>query len=234
MRCVHPEWPIYGLDIESDTTVDGLDPAHSSVLAVAVATSGGTTVLHASDTGEAEMLWQLDALLQSLAPGVSATWNGGRFDLPFLADRAAVGNVTWSLRLSADPHVGSRDPMPGHDGGYVASWGAHRHLDGYQLYRGDVGRVLPISCGLKSIARFVGLRPIEVDRTAIHQLSRADLDAYVGSDAELARTLVARRLPASLRHVDPVVLTDQAASNSVQVVDDTVLAPSAAAPCTTR
>lgn len=203
MRRVRDDVPIYGLDIESDTAVDGLDPARSSIVAVAVAGEGWTTVLHAADGGEAVLLERLEAVLAELAPGVVVTWNGSRFDLPFLSDRAVATGVRWSLRLEPDLRRVDRDPLPGHAGGYVGAWGAHRHLDGYQLYRADLGRALPISCGLKSLARFVGLTPVEVDRTAIHLLDRPQLDAYVGSDAELARHLVLRRLPHALRHVDP-------------------------------
>ena len=205
MLHVRDDVPIYGLDIESDTAVDGLDPARSSIVAVAVAGDGWVRVLHAADGGEATLLSRLDALLGRLAPGVVVTWNGGRFDLPFLADRAVVAGVGWSLRLAPDLRRIDRHPLPGHAGGYVGSWGGHRHLDGYQLYRADLGRALPVSCGLKSLARLVGLTPVEVDRTAIHLLDRPALDAYVGSDAELARALGLRRMPHALRHVDPVV-----------------------------
>ena len=59
---------------------------------------------------------------------------------------------------------------------------------------GDVGPALRISCSLKSIARFVGLAPIEVDRTKIHDLSNEALHAYASSDARLARVLTERRM----------------------------------------
>lgn len=188
----HP--PIYGLDIETDTSDDGLDPRRSSIVAVAVAGDRWTEVLHASDLGERGVLIALERLVASIPRGVLATWNGARFDLPFIADRAAVVGASLSLRLRPDGVVDERHALAGHAGGYLAAWHDHHHVDGYQLYRGDVGRVVPISCGLKSVARFVGLTPIEVDRSAIHRLSPAQLDAYVASDAELTRELVARRV----------------------------------------
>ena len=66
------------------------------------------------------------------------------------------------------------------------------------MYRADVGRVLRVSCGLKSVARMVGLAAVEVDRERIHELSPAALAAYVASDARLARMLAVRRLPGVL------------------------------------
>ena len=60
-----------------------------------------------------------------------------------------------------------------------------------------------MSCGLKSLARLVGLPLVEVDRSAIHLLSEAERRAYVASDAMLARVLVERRADA-MRWVDQV------------------------------
>jgi hypothetical protein len=70
------------------------------------------------------------------------------------------------------------------------------------MYRGDVGPVLRVSCSLKSIARLVGLGPVEVDRTRIHDLSREALHAYASSDARLARVLTERRMPGASRFID--------------------------------
>ncbi len=192
--------PIYGLDIETDTLIDGLDPAVSPVVLAALSTPAGDTVY---DGAEPALLRALDDHLAALPPGVVVTWNGAVFDLPFLADRAAAAGVPLGLRLMPDPTVVlGRGPLRGHEGAYRARWHGHGHLDAYRLYRGDVGRVLHISCGLKTIARLVGLTPVEVDRERIHELPRAVLDAYVASDARLARLLAERR-PAGLdRFVD--------------------------------
>ena len=203
------EIPYYGLDIETDTTVNGLDPTQAEIVAIAL------TMPHASDgdvvlTGpETQMLEDLDRLLLELPPGVLVTWNGAAFDLPFLAERARRAGVPLHLRLAQDPAL-SVDRRPSHDGrsAYRASWGAHRHLDGYRLYRADVGRTLGLPCGLKPMARLVGLAPVEVDREQIHQLSPEDLHEYVASDARLARELVVRRLPAAARFADPFVPED--------------------------
>lgn len=193
---------IYGLDIETDTAVDGLDPAVSPVVAVALSTAHADEVF----TGpEADLLAALDRRLGALPPGVIATWNGAAFDLPFLADRAAACQVALGLRLVPDPTVVlSHGPLQGHAGAYRATWHGHGHLDAYRVYRSDVGRVLGMSCSLKAIARLVGLTPVEVDREHIHEIEPAVLDAYVASDARLARILVERRWPGVARCVDLV------------------------------
>jgi DNA polymerase elongation subunit (family B) len=191
---------VYGLDIETDTTENGLDPRVAAVVTVALAGPGYEEVF----TGpELELLIDLDERLAELEPGVLCTWNGAAFDLPFLADRAAIAGVPLGLRLVPDPTVVlSRGPLAGHAGAYRARWYGHRHLDGYRMYRGDVGRVLHISCSLKAIARVVGLTPVEVDRERIHELALADLDAYVASDARLTRILVERRRVNMISFVD--------------------------------
>ena len=101
-----------------------------------------------------------------------------------------------------------RAPLPGHRGAYRASWFDHGHLDAYRLYRGDVGPASRISCSLKSIARFVGLAPVEVDRTRIHDLSNEALHAYAASDARLARILTERRWGTASRFIDRVAPED--------------------------
>jgi DNA polymerase elongation subunit (family B) len=194
--------PIYGLDIETDTSVDGLDPGVSRIVAAALSTEAGDELF---DGPEDELLGALDGRLSELSPGVLATWNGSAFDLPFIADRAARWRLCLGLHLHADPRIRHRhEPLPGHDHCYRAAWYGHTHLDAYRVYRDDVGPALRISCSLKSIARFVGLAPLEVDRTRIHDLSREALHAYAASDARLARVLAQRRWATASRRVDHV------------------------------
>lgn len=193
--------PIYGLDIETDTSVDGLDPAVSRIVTVALSTGADELFTGPED----ELLADLDARLAELPPGVIATWNGSAFDLPFIADRAARWRLRLGLHLVADPAIRHRhDPLPGHAHCYRAAWHGHGHLDAYRVYRDDVGPALRISCSLKSIARLVGLAPVEVDRTRIHDLSREALHAYASSDARLARVLAERRWATASRRVDHV------------------------------
>lgn len=194
-----PDAPHYGLDIETDTTIDGLDPTTSPVVAAAVSTVHGDTVL----TGpEAAILRDLDELLGSLPTGVIVTWNGSSFDLPFLDHRARVLGVPLGLVLCTSDRLPVDASWPPPVGGCRATWGLHGHLDGFRLYRSDVRRVVGLSCGLKAMARLVGLPVVEVDRAGIHDLSDSELESYVSSDARLARQLVARRMPGAAAAVD--------------------------------
>jgi len=200
MRC---QSPIYGLDIETDTAVDGLDPAVSPVVAVALSTPAGDEVFSGA---ERDVLVAVDERLATLAPGVVATWNGAAFDLPFLSDRMGRLGLRAGLCLALDPVIAlRRPPLAGHAGAYRASWHGHRHIDAYRLYRGDVGPALGVSCSLKAIARLTGLAPVEVDRARIHLLPDEVLRDYAASDARLARLLAARRWPGAARFVDPPV-----------------------------
>jgi uncharacterized protein YprB with RNaseH-like and TPR domain len=194
--------PVYGLDIETDTTVDGLDPAVAPIVTVALASPG----FEETFTGPEHVIFsELDDRLAHLEPGVLATWNGAAFDLPFIAQRAALYEMRLGLRLQLDPSIPlHHDPLPGHGGAYRAAWHQHGHVDAYRLYRGDVGPALRISCSLKSIARFVGLAPVEVDRERIHDLTNEALHAYAASDARLARVLTERRWATASRCVDRI------------------------------
>ncbi len=199
---------VYGLDIETDTTVNGLDSEVAPVVTVALSLRRlrrglqrrrGRRSSRGSTGG-----WP------SSPPGVLATWNGAAFDLPFLADRAALLDLPIGLRLRHDPDIRMHhQPLPGHPGAYRARWYRHGHIDAYRLYRGDVGPALRVSCSLKSIARLVGLAPLQVDRKHIHDLSREVLHAYAASDARLARVLTERRWGTAARFVDRVSGSDR-------------------------
>jgi uncharacterized protein YprB with RNaseH-like and TPR domain len=194
---------VYGLDIETDTSENGLDPRVAAVVTVALSAPGIDDVF----TGrESTILFDVDQRLKELPVGIIATWNGAAFDLPFLADRAAVHRMELGLRLQLDPGITMRRaPLPGHRGAYRGAWYQHGHIDAYRLYRGDVGPSLRVSCSLKSIARLVGLSPVEVDRGRIHDLSNEALHAYASSDARLARVLTERRWASASRFVDRIV-----------------------------
>jgi len=192
--------PLYGLDIETDTAVGGLDPTVARVVAVAVSDGRSDVVFDGAE--EATLLRAVDEHLAALPAGVVVTWNGAAFDLPFLAHRSALLGVDLGLELRLDPTQRVRDPLPGLAGAHRARWHDHDHLDGYRLYRADVGRTLGLSCGLKAMARLVAMEPVAVDVANLHLLSTEEVAAYVASDARLARELVLRRLPHALRAVD--------------------------------
>jgi hypothetical protein len=193
---------VYGLDIETDTRENGLDPRVAAITTVALSSPGYDETFTGTET---DILRELDQRISELPPGVLATWNGASFDLPFLADRARRHGVSLGLRLRLDRRIRlHHPPLPGHIGAYRGSWYAHGHVDAYRLYRGDVGPALRISCSLKSIARLVGLHAIEVDRTRMQDLSHEALHAYATSDARLARVLTERRWSTASRFVDRV------------------------------
>lgn len=193
---------MYALDIETDTELGGLDPRSAPIVAVALSGDGWASVF---DGNEASILRSLDEAVAALEPGVITTWNGARFDLPFLEDRAASAGVSLGLQLVADQHYRSRhEPLPGHAGGYTASWYQHRHLDAYAVYRSDVGAIMHLPCGLKSLAKFMGFSPVEVDRERIHDLTAQELHEYVASDAIMTRKLALRRWSTAQRHIDVV------------------------------
>jgi hypothetical protein len=184
---------LYGLDIETDTSVDGLDPATSPIVAVALATGAdgdGDTVFTGSEAG---ILTAVDVHLQNLPAGVIVTWNGAAFDLPFLVARARLTHTSIGLHLTHDPSIAlRRAPLPGHPGAYRAAWHAHTHLDAYRAYRAAF--LDPEAPGsLKVVARDRGFAPVEVDRALVHELGLDDLRRYVTSDAALARTLALAR-----------------------------------------
>lgn len=191
--------PRYGLDIETDTSAGGLDPAGSAVVAAAVSTENGERVFEGD---EVEVLTSLDAHLASLPAGIIVTWNGSGFDLPFIARRAELLRLHLALRLSDDATACLRDPMPGLVHPQLARWHDHDHIDGYRLYRADVGRTLGLSCALKAMAAAVGLPAVVVDIAELHNLPSDEVAAYVASDARLARQLVDRRLPHALASAD--------------------------------
>lgn len=169
-------------------------------MAVAISGADWSAVF---DGDEASLLERLDSAINDLPLGVLVTWNGARFDLPFLQDRARLTGVEIGLELVADTRSRSRrDPLPGHRGGYLGQWHGHRHLDAYAVYRADVGASLGLPCGLKPLSRLLGLSPVEVDREAIHELTARQLEEYVASDAILARELALRRWPTAQRAID--------------------------------
>lgn len=195
--------PLYGLDIETDTSSDGLDPGVARVVAVAVSSSvGGDVVLTGPEAG---VLAALDAQLASLEPGVLVTWNGGAFDLPFLAARAAVAGVALGLELAWDPtgYRLGRVPLPGSLGTYAAGWYGHEHLDAYRAWKAAGLADPDASCGLKAVAQAEGFDAVEVDDVArLHEVPVDQLRRYVASDASLARRLAEHRWSSVRRSID--------------------------------
>jgi hypothetical protein len=196
---VEPAWPAFGLDIETDTSAGGLDPATAAIVAIAMCSADGH-LQFVFDGEESRMLREVDDLVAGLPPGLLITWNGAAFDLPFIESRAQRLGVPLGLRTSPDPlRVSRRDPTRV---SVRARWHELVHLDGYLIYRNDVGRCLGLSCGLKSLAHLVGLSPVELDREQLHTADPTSLRRYVSSDARCAAALVERRMPLALLAAD--------------------------------
>ena len=196
---------VYGLDIETDQT---LDPSVGGVRTVVLSTAGRDQIF---DGPERTLLTDLDDYLKSLDPGLLATWNGGGFDLPFLADRASVFGLTLGLVLAADPKIALQgEPLRGHRCAYRGAWYEHRHIDASRMYRSGRGRLVEVtdllaSFGRRHTPRRPGLGlPIDAD------LSHEVVHAFPRSDARLARVLVERRLPHVSRFVDRIVKPEPA------------------------
>ena len=198
-----PRPPLYGLDIETDTTVDGLDPAVGRVLAVAVATADGVTVF--DDADEAQLLGRLDRHLAGLAPGVIVTWNGARFDLPYLSTRAGAAGVGLGLALVADPSRArpprSGDRPPAGPGRRLPRLVGPPPPPGrLPLLPGRRGPGAGHACSLKAVAALAGLAPVEVDAARVHVLDRATLARLCGQRRGLhpraGRPAVGQRRPA--------------------------------------
>lgn len=200
--------PLTALDIETETRFGGgLDPLTSSVVAVALAFDDGRSMVFDGDD-EAAILSRVDDVLRSRR-GLLLTWNGAGFDLPFIAVRSRILGLadtpSFGLVTSSDPSLPVKyAPPPGLGDPVRARWHATAHVDIAHLYR-PVAEAHGLSWSLKPVARHHGFEPVEVDRTAIHDLSPEELEAYVVSDAVVTLGL-ARRLPLTtlLRAVLPV------------------------------
>jgi hypothetical protein len=195
--------PVYGLDIETDTSVDGLDPRVGRILCAALSGPGGEIVVANADEGD--LLLELDGWLRDLSPGVVVTWNGAGFDLPYLATRSRLVGVAIGLAVRLDPLLPVREPLAGHEGAYRGGWYDHRHLDAYRVFRADVGRTFGLSCSLKSLAGLAGMGPLDTDASRIHELPTELLHAYVASDARCARELALKRWATARSAIDPFV-----------------------------
>lgn len=190
---------IHALDIETDTSDDGLDPRRSWIRSVSVWSNDGSFVVETSRRGrEPALLETLADWVGNLPAGVIATWNGAGFDLPFLVDRCrhlGLDQIAEQVVLHADetrtPKYG---PLPGHRYGYRASsvFG-HRHVDISFVWQAYAEQQL-VSWSLKPVARHLGLSPVTVERERIHTLTGAELVAYNLSDVETTHQLTVAAL----------------------------------------
>lgn len=206
---------VYGLDIETDTselttaeraaghTSRGLDPRIGRITSVAIARESDVLVWEAETPGaEASMLTEVHQFFLTNASGLIVTWNGSVFDLPYLHDRYRHHHleghgplITPNSRIT--PKYG---PLPGHAGGYSASWragdhaAAHAHLD-LAYYAHNSHSLEGSQWALKPFAREHGYSPVELNRDELHRYSAAEVRNYVASDASVTRSLALSLLP---------------------------------------
>jgi hypothetical protein len=181
---------LYALDIETDTTIDGRDPSVASVIAVSIAEVGGPVAVLAGP--ERMVLAATLAVLESLEPGIVATWNGAGFDIPFIQERCTLMGINTGWEVTPTDLPGKYQPVGDRAGRYSSKLGLHRHADiawGWQEYCQTNGVVW----SLKPLAHSLGIEAIEADREHASDLSRAELFAYVASDAHVT-ALLAHRL----------------------------------------
>lgn len=193
---------VVALDIETDTSgggSSGLDPRRAEVVAVALADESGPRALTAQAFGgESGLLRELDRVMASTPPGLLVTWNGSGFDLPFLVSRAQVCGVHLGLRVWDDASLPVKYESPSGATPVVACWDSsgpvpHAHWDIAAAFKEYAARS-SVAWSLKPVASSLGLSPVEVDRERVHELSSAELESYVASDAAVTRALAAMLL----------------------------------------
>jgi hypothetical protein len=190
---------LYALDIETDTTIDGRDPSVAGVIAVSIAEPSGPLAVLAGP--EKMVLASTLAVLAALEPGIVATWNGAGFDIPFIQERCAkLGLVTgWDVRATDLP--GKYPAVGDRAGRYSAALGAHAHADIAWPWK-DHCAASGVTWSLKPLAHSLGIDAVEADREHASDLSRAELFAYVASDAHVTALLAEQLGEGLLAHVD--------------------------------
>lgn len=179
---------LYAFDIETT----GLNPSEDVVRSIAVCSHAATVVWE--NANERELLDDFHHWLTSRTPGTLISWNGSGFDIPFLMSRAAatgspLGRILVARTVpSRSPQYG---PLAGHDGGYILAAAGWDHIDAMLPWR-DISQRDGLRYNLKAVARRNNIDVIEVDRTAIADLSAAELAAYNVSDVAATLTLAER------------------------------------------
>ena len=177
---------IYALDIETDTTIDGRDPSVAAIIAVAIAEPAGPIAVLAGP--EKMVLEATIATLNALEPGIVTTWNGAGFDLPFIQERCTLLGIDTGWEVVPTDLPGKYAPVGGRAARYSSKLGHHKHADiawAWQQHCETNGVVW----SLKPLAHSLGLEAIEADREHAADLSRAELFAYVASDAHVTAAL---------------------------------------------
>lgn len=174
---------LYALDIETDTTVDGLDPHVAAVRSVAVYGDDGALAI--DHMNEKVLLENLVDFLAGVERGAVVTWNGSCFDLPFLDTRFKLHGIQAGLVLQlSDDRPPKYQATPGYQGGYRARFGAHDHVDIAYAYR-LIAESLRVKWSLKPVSKALGHDPVVVDAAHVDELSVSERLIYNLSDVEM-------------------------------------------------
>ena len=114
-----------------------------------------------------------------------------RFRLAVHVHEGPVARCERVLELTIVEHEERKptyNPIAGHTGGYAVNFAGHDHADIMRPWK-SWSSAQKISNSLKSVAKANGIEVIEVDRTKITELSRAELVAYNISDVAATLTL---------------------------------------------
>lgn len=192
---------LVGLDIETDTTVDGRDPRRSRVVAVALSSSDGAFSVVLDDPDETAILSALVEHVSRLSKeDVIVTWNGAGFDIPFLEVRAQVLGVELPWSLWPSKRIPKYEPV-GVAGPLRVSFGHVGHVDVAYMYK-DLAEAAGVQWALKPVSLLCGLEPVQVDREKIHELSADALASYVTSDARCTAYLAFLQEDVISAHLD--------------------------------
>lgn len=171
-------------DIETDTSVNGLDPQVAAITEIAYFDGDHGGVLSGD---EQQILADFSSLVAAWPANWLVTWNGAVFDLPFIDARSRQhfpGGMR-GLTLNYDPHIPVKyEPTPGYQGGYDATLHSLPHLDISVPFR-NICNEIGAPHSLKPAAKALGFQPVELDRANIHSYSSAEREEYALSDARI-------------------------------------------------
>ncbi len=203
---------IWAFDIETDTSgtslpggpPPGLDPRVGRVTSIAVASDTHAWVLTHPDEAHLISMFSEWLLLDIAPDDIIATWNGGAFDWPYVAHRAALRNVHLPATLTAHPNRKPKyEPLPTFPAGVAAvRLGAGHHVDIAVPYKSWAAR-RGVRWSLKDVAAEAGFPAMTSGTGAdVGDLDPAHLAAYNLSDSWLTLRLARRIRPMLTAHAD--------------------------------
>jgi hypothetical protein len=175
-------------DIETDNSGgEGLDPRHARIISIAAASwsfSGKQLgSFYSDDMNEKRLIRDFIAWVNFSDSAFMVGWGTSYFDAPFLFRRGEILGLDTGVTLTLNPDDKPKyDPLKSFYGCYEHTICGVRGVDiAYNPGVLDLvaeGR----TWSLKPFARSLGFDPIEVDRTALHELGPDELRAYNISD----------------------------------------------------